>query len=53
MEYSVYGDENYNLKFGYMNAQICLSYLVRIEPYNTLFIMYNGRGDHPDRMVSD
>ena len=36
-----------------MNNQICLSYLVRIEPFTSAFIEYNGKLDHPDRMLSD
>ena len=53
MERDIYGDERYNHKFGYMNSQICLSYLIRVEPYSSLFIIYNGKLDHPDRMLSD
>lgn len=30
-----------------------MSYLVRIEPFTSLFIEYNGKLDHPDRMLSD
>ena len=36
-----------------MNNQIWMSYLVRIEPFTSLFIEYNGKLDHPDRMLSD
>ena len=53
MEIEIYGEDPYNLKFGYMNSQICLSYLVRIEPFTSLFIDYNGKLDHPDRMLND
>ena len=53
IEAPIYGEEPYNLKFGYMNTQVCLSYLVRIEPYTSLFIDYNGKLDHADRMLSN
>lgn len=53
IEVDIYGDSPFNLKFGYMNSQICLSYLVRIEPFTSLFIKYNGKLDSPDRMLSD
>ena len=36
-----------------MNTQVCLSYLVRIEPFTSLFISYNGKLDHADRMLSN
>lgn len=36
-----------------MNSQICLSHLVRIEPFTSLFIDYNGKMDHPDRVLSE
>lgn len=53
MEAEIYGEEKYHQKFSYMNSQICLSYLVRVEPYASLFIQYNGKLDHSDRMFGD
>ena len=53
IEAAIYGTDQYNLKFGYMNTQVCLSYLVRIEPFTSLFINYNGKLDHADRMLSN
>ena len=53
IEAAIYGNDPYNLKFGYMNTQVCLSYLVRIEPFTSLFINYNGKLDHADRMLSN
>jgi hypothetical protein len=53
MENEIYGKNRYHQKFSYMNSQICLSYLVRIEPFCSLFIQYNGKLDHCDRMFYD
>lgn len=51
-ETEIYGESAFNIKFGFSNSQLVLSNLIRIYPYTNLFIIYNGKLDHPDRMVS-
>jgi len=36
-----------------MNNVAALSYLIRWEPYTSIFIRQNQRLDHPNRMFSD
>ena len=52
IEEMIYGKESYFQKFGFMNTQICLAYLIRIEPFWSLYIQYNGKLDHSERMFS-
>ena len=52
-ETEIYGESPFHIKFGFSNSQIVLSHLIRIYPYTDLFIWYNGKLDHPDRMVSN
>ena len=52
-EVQIYGDSPFHLKFGYSNSQITYSHLVRLQPFTNSFIEYNGKLDHPDRMVSN
>ena len=52
-ETQIYGESAFHLKFGFSNTQITLSHLVRLHPYTKMFIEYNGKLDHPDRMVSN
>lgn len=40
-------------RFGYSNSLSVLSYLVRVEPYSSIFIDQNGKLDNPNRMISD
>ena len=51
-ERQVYGESPFHLKFGFSNAQCTLSNLIRITPFTEIFIDYNSKLDHPDRMVS-
>ena len=51
-EMQVYGESPFHLKFGFSNAQCILSNLIRITPFTEIFIDYNSKLDHPDRMVS-
>lgn len=53
MEEAIYGTSPYHLKFGFSNSMSVLAYLVRMEPYTSIFIDQNGRLDHPDRMLSN
>ena len=52
-ESQIYGNSAFHLKFGFSNSQITLSHLVRCYPHTKMFIEYNGKLDHPDRMVSN
>jgi hypothetical protein len=52
-ETQIYGNSAFHMKFGYSNPQITYSHLVRCQPYTKQFIEYNGKLDHPDRMVSN
>jgi hypothetical protein len=52
-EAHLYGDSSFHLKFGFSNSQSTLANLVRVAPYSEIFIDYNGKLDHPDRMVSN
>jgi hypothetical protein len=46
----VYGDEQYNLKFGFSNRVSVLGYLIRMEPFTDIFVKINGGLDNPDRI---
>jgi hypothetical protein len=52
-EISTYGSRPMNLKFGYSSSLLVFSYLIRIEPYTSIFIDQNGKLDGPNRMFSD
>lgn len=51
-EAHIYGNSPFHLKFGFSNSQWSLANLIRVAPFTEIFIDYNGKLDHPDRMVT-
>lgn len=47
---SIYGSKPYHLKFGYSNRAQCLSYMMRVEPFTSGYINFQGKFDDPNRL---